>query len=395
MALLAQSPVQIERPLLSEDPVAFVIALRDLGLQVSGTERMLSIGTGTLADGGTLYCGASGSMLRFLLAALTTIPGSWLVDGTPRLRERPVGDLVDALRRLGARIECVSNEGFAPLRITGGRLDGGSVEVDASTSSQFVSGLMMASTRAAEPVEIQAQRLVSAPYVEITRRVIQEWGGSVQLRDDGRFVVSPSSLEGGRVAVEADFSSACYPAAGTALVGGTVRLPGLNAHSAQGDRGFFDLLRDMGATVEWQDDVAVVRGNGRLTAVDRDMSGMPDQVPTLAALAPFAEGVTRIRAVPHLRIKESDRLATVAAGLRAAGAAVEEYEDGLLIPGIWAESEPPATSVTIDTADDHRIAMSFAVLGLGRSGVEIAYPEVVDKSYPRFWSDFSRCFEAE
>ena len=394
MALLARRRVDIERLLLSEDPVAYVTALRDLGLNVSGTERLLTITPGASVTEASLYCGASGSMLRFLLAALTTCPGTWIVDGTARLRERPVGDLIAALRHLGAQIECLEDDGCAPLRIVGGRLAGGAVDVEASTSSQFVSGLMMAATRAAGPVEIRAHRLVSAPYVEITLRVIREWGGLVTRREDGTLVVTPSPLVAGTLAVEGDFSSACYPAAGAALVGGRVRLPGLNAASAQGDRGFFNLLETMGATVDWQQDVATCSGTGRLTAVDCDMSGMPDQVPTLAALAPFVAGVTRIRSVPHLRHKESDRLATVASGLRAVGAEVEEHEDGLSIPGIWAAADPPSGRVRVDTYDDHRIAMSFALLGLKRSGVEIACPEVVEKSYPRFWTDFSRCFEA-
>jgi 3-phosphoshikimate 1-carboxyvinyltransferase len=334
-------------------------------------------------------------MLRFLVAALTTQPGSWIVDGTPRLRERPVGDLVQAMRSLGAQIECLKEEGYAPLRIVGGELGGGCVEVEASTSSQFVSGLMMAATRAGDRVVIKARRLVSAPYVEITRRVVQEWGGVVVTKEDGTVEVEPAELLGGRLVVEGDFSSACYPAAAVALVGGSIRLPGLEVKSAQGDKKFFDVLTAMGAAVEWRDDVAMVTSRGELVGVDCDMSSMPDQVPTLAALAPFAAGTTRIRSVAHLRFKESDRLATVSSGLRAVGAEVDEHDDGLSIAGIWAERVPPAGSVTIDTADDHRIAMSFAVLGLKRSGVKIAYPEVVEKSYPRFWSDFSRCFEAE
>ncbi len=394
MALLARRPVLIERPLLSEDPLAFVNALRDLGLVVSGTGRLLTIGVGDAVGEASIFCGASGSMLRFLVAALATQRGTWILDGTQRLRERPVGDLVRALRSLGAQIEYLEDEGFAPLRIVGARLHGGSVEIEASTSSQFVSGLMMAATKASDRVVIKARRLVSAPYVEVTLRVMREWGGVVDWQADGTLVVHPSVLGGGRFVVEGDFSSACYPAAGVALVGGSVRLLGLDARSAQGDRGFFDILTMMGATVEWSKDVATVTGSRELTAVDRDMSDMPDQVPTLAALAPFAEGVTRIRSVPHLRLKESDRLAMVASGLRAVGAQVEEHEDGLSIPGVWSRQEPPAGSVIIETADDHRIAMSFAVLGLKRSGVEIAYPGVVEKSYPRFWSDFSRCFEA-
>ncbi|MDH3255583.1 MAG: 3-phosphoshikimate 1-carboxyvinyltransferase, partial [Acidobacteriota bacterium] len=343
----------------------------------------------------SISCGASGTMLRFLTAALTTLDGEFVLDGVERLRERPLGELIQALRSLGARIECLGREGFAPLRITGGELAGGRVEIPAGISSQFVSALLMAATRATARLEIKARDPVSAPYLDVTKKVLRDWGAEIEEGGGGTLMVDPVELTGGRFVVEGDFSSACYLAAGAALLGGRLSLPGLDTRSAQGDRLFLDLLAAMGAKVEWRNGVLCVEGQGQLVALDRDMSGMPDQVPTVAALAPFARGTTRIRNVPHLRLKESDRLAAVAKGLRAVGAQVEELEDGLTIPGIWAEVEPACDEAVIDTFNDHRIAMSFAVLGLRRRHVSIASPRVVEKSYPSFWTDFSRCLETK
>jgi 3-phosphoshikimate 1-carboxyvinyltransferase len=395
LALLTRRPVLIERPLLADDTRAFLAALRSTGMTVSGTARAISIANGPATDQGTVFCAASGTMLRFATAALSTTSGVWTVDGGRRLRERPVGDLVNALRAQGARITYLGATGFAPLRIHGRGLAGGRVVVTAGASSQYVSALMMAALKARTKTVIEVRSLVSAPYIEITTRCIREWGGRVESRPDGVVEVAPAKLCGGRYTVEGDYSSACYLAAAAALTGGRVALDGLSKDSVQGDRRFLDVLASMGASVTWRNEYVEISGDPPLAAVDLDMSDMPDQVPTLAALAPFALGTTRIRGVPHLRIKESDRIASVAAGLRAAGAVAKELEDGLEIVGVWGNRPPPTGPVVIDTADDHRIAMSFAVLGLARGGVEIEHPDVVEKSFPDFWNVFARCCEAD
>jgi 3-phosphoshikimate 1-carboxyvinyltransferase len=192
------------------------------------------------------------------------------------------------------------------------------------------------------------------------------------------------------VVVEGDYSAAAYFAAGAALTAGDVRLLGLAARSAQGDRRFLELLERMGARVETRSGVVRVTGPDRLEAIDVDMRDLPDQVPTLAALAPFARGVTRIRGVPHLRLKESDRLAAMAAELARVGAGVRERAEGLEIAGVWADRPAPDDAVTVDSRGDHRVAMSMAVLGLRRGGVRIERPAVVRKSFPGFWDLFGR-----
>jgi len=399
LAVLARSPILIENPLVAEDTRLFLEALPKLGFKV--TERDNSdvhlepVELDPAAGETTIFCGNAGTMLRFLVATLTVVPGTWILDGVPRLRERPVRPLVDALRRLGARIEYLGAEGYVPLRLHGGTFGGGgagTTVLDAGESSQYLSALLMAALRAPGPVTVEVESLTSRPYVDVTLGVVAAFGGRIEEDGDRIYRVWPSPLDAGgagRVRVEGDWSAAAYPAAAAALTGGEVTLEGLVRGSRQGDRRFLDLLEEMGAEVSWQGDEVTIRG-GALRGIEADLSSMPDQVPTLAALAPFARGTTHIFNVAHLRIKESDRLEAMATELRKAGAEVEEGPDWLRIPGIWADREPPRSPVHIDPRGDHRIAMSLALVNLRRPGIEVTAPEVVGKSYPGFWRDLAR-----
>jgi 3-phosphoshikimate 1-carboxyvinyltransferase len=386
LALLGRLPLTIRRPLLSEDTLHFLAGLEVCGFRVDHRPAEVRIEPGALAAGGEVFCGAGGTMFRFLTAALTAVPGHWRLDGVPRLRERTVAPLLSALRQLGAEIACPEREGFAPLEIVGGTLRGGRARLDAGASSQFLSAILMAAQRALEPTVVELEALTSQPYVDLTVDAIAELGGSVRRPSPSRFEVRPSRLSSRDVEVEADFSAAAYPAAAAALTGGEVELEPLRAASKQGDRRLLGLLEQMGARVRWTENGVRVAG-GELRSIDVDLSALPDQVPTVAALAPFAAGTTRIRNVPHLRIKESDRLSAMAQELARAGAEVEELADGLVIPGVWARTPPLRTPVEIDTHGDHRIAMSMALVGLRRPGLRIREPGVVAKSYPDFWKD--------
>ncbi len=413
LALLGARETVVERPLLAEDTRLFLDALRDLGWAVELREGEVRLSPPTdPPDRAEIFCGNAGTMFRFLTAILCTVPGRFRLDGTPRLRERPVGPLLEALRALGARVACSGREGFAPLEIEGASLCGGSALLRAGESSQYLSALLLAGLRAAETVRLEVDGLTSAPYVELTREAIRRAfpGGSDPVEETGVevgrrvFEITPAVPAAERMTVEADLSAACYPAAGAALTGGRVEIVGVRRDSAQGDRGLLDLLERMGASVEWGAGRVEVRGPAGddegaegLTAPGAvDLSAMPDQVPTVAALAPFSRGVTRIENVAHLRIKESDRLRAMAQGLTRLGVPVEERPDGLVIPGCWARGPfegarvVPGEPVEIDPFDDHRIAMSFALVGLRRGGVSVARPEVVAKSYPGFWADFDR-----
>jgi 3-phosphoshikimate 1-carboxyvinyltransferase len=247
----------------------------------------------------------------------------------------------------------------------------------------------MAATQAADEVVLKVKALVSAPYLQLTREILRSFG-AITLEDAEASVyrIQPCSLEKRRYEVEGDFSSAAYPAAGAILTGGIVSVEGLRQDSQQGDRGFLDVLSAMGAEVKWHDKGFEIRAERPLAGIDIDMSSLPDQVPTLAVLAPFAAGKTVIRNVRHLRIKESDRLAAMVRELGRLGAAIQERTDGLEIEGSWADrSQVPTNKVEVETHGDHRVAMSMAICGLARPGVVIGTPEVVAKSYPSFWSD--------
>ena len=402
LSLLTGGPVLLGHPLDSEDIRCFAAALRSCGLGVSGmgSDSLEILPGKTPPERADIDCGASGTMFRFLLAILTTLPGRWRLDGISRLRERTVGPLAEALRRLGARIDFPEREGFAPVVIHGGTLGAGDTTLDAGSSSQFLSALLMAALRAPGAVTVEVRSLTSGPYVDLTLEAIRAFGGEVERRGEATFVVHPGDLRGGRHDVEGDYSAAGYPAAAAVLTGGEVELEGLRRASFQGDRGFLDLLERMGARVRWRGETddggsrEIVRVSAReLRALEVDLSAMPDQVPTVAALAPFASGTTRITNVPHLRIKESDRLAAMARELRRAGATVDEEPDGLRIPGVWAGTPPPHEPVVLSSHGDHRIAMSCALVGLRRPGVSIAAPGVVAKSYPRFWDDLESLLE--
>lgn len=410
LALLGGREAVVERPLLAEDTRLFLDALRDLGWAVERGGADVRLGPpAEPPERAEVFCGNAGTMFRFLTAILCTIPGRFRLDGTARLRERPVGPLLEALRALGARVTCPGREGAAPLEIEGASLRGGSAVLRAGESSQYLSALLLAGLRAAEPVRLEVDGLTSAPYVELTREAIRRAfpRGADPVSEGapraGRrvFEVTPDVPAAERFTVEADLSAACYPAAGATLTGGRVEILGVRRDSAQGDRGLFDLLERMGAAVEWGAGRVVVRGpdeggEGLEAPGTVDLSAMPDQVPTVAALAPFARGETRIENVAHLRIKESDRLRAMARGLSRLGVPVEERPDGLVIPGCWAPDGSGGSRVVtgepveIDPFDDHRIAMSFALVGLRRRGVRVAHPEVVAKSYPAFWTDFDR-----
>ncbi len=396
LALLARQPVVLEGPLQSEDIELFATALSQAGYAVSLTDDAMEIRPGPTPEGGDLFCGNNGTMLRFLTASLTAIPGVWRLDGSARLRRRPLGPLVEALGSLGGQIEYLERHGFAPLQISGGSLEGGRAEIDARLSSQFASAILMAATGAKQAVDLRVRSLRSAPYVDLTVDTLYRFQAGIEAlgkEGTGTWRVSPGPLEGGTWRMEGDFSAAAYPAAAAALAGGRVRIEGVSPESRQGDRRFLEVLADMGAGVEWLSGTLQVTGAEVLRSVEVDFSDMPDQVPTLAALAPYAMGTTTIANVPHLRIKESDRLAAMSTELRRLGADLDELPDGLVVRGTWVDKPVPSGEVEVDTYGDHRIAMSLAICGLRRPGVVVREPEVVAKSYPSFWRDLEGLIE--
>ncbi|HTQ79330.1 MAG TPA: 3-phosphoshikimate 1-carboxyvinyltransferase, partial [Thermoanaerobaculia bacterium] len=302
-AFFPDAPTFVERPLHAEDTRLFLAALKVAGFAVEETAEGVALTPGPLPSDGEreIFCGNAGTLLRFLVATLAVVPGRWRLDGTPRLRERPVGPLVDALTRLGARIEYLGREGCIPLRIEGGSLRGGITAIDAGESSQYLSALLMAGLAAPGEVVIEVGALTSQPYIDVTLAAAATFGGRIERAGERAWRVLPGLAPVSRVRVEGDWSAACYPAAAAALTGGSVRLTGVLPDSRQGDRQFLSLLSAMGATVAWEGEAVVVSGPSLeqgLRGIDADLSGLPDQVPTLAAIAPFAAGTTRITNVP-------------------------------------------------------------------------------------------------
>jgi 3-phosphoshikimate 1-carboxyvinyltransferase len=333
-----------------------------------------------------IYLGNSGTSMRFLTALVALGEGEYVLTGTDRLCQRPLGELLEALAQVGVRTVSEKGDGCPPVRVTGG-LTGGKARLSGAISSQYLSALLFIGPLAPKGLVIEVTgELVSRPYVDLTLEVLEEFGISYY-REGYRLF----QLPGGQCylpreyQIEADASSASYFWAAAALTGGRVTITNLRLASRQGDAAFPRVLERLGCVIESTEAGLKVTG-GTLQGVEADMATMPDLVPTLAVLAAFAQGQTVITGVAHLRHKESDRLHAVATELAKMGIKARETDDGLIIRG----GEP--RGAVIDTYDDHRIAMSFAVAGLKVPGVVINHPGCVAKSFPEFWEFFERLY---
>ncbi len=390
VAALAKGPSTLTGALDSDDTRVMVDSLQKLGINVTHTPetaliRVKGCGGEIPAAEADLYVGNSGTSLRFLTALAASGRGTYRLDGNPRMRQRPVADLLQALNGLGADCKSDLNTGCPPVTVKTGGLDGGFAFVKGDVSSQFLSGLLMAlpGSNHLTTVEVEGT-LVSLPYVTMTLSVMASFGVRVGNRKNRRFDVHPGHYTGRSYAIEPDASAASYFFALAAITGGTVTVEGLGTNSVQGDMGFVDVLEHMGCKVERSADSTTVTG-GPLRGFDVDMNAISDTVMTLGIVALFASGFTRIRNVGHIRHKETDRISALANELRKLGASVDEHPDGLLIV-------PPATltPARIATYDDHRMAMSFALAGVKSGGVTIEDPGCVAKTYPGFWDDLAR-----
>ena len=393
LAAMADGRSTISGAGLNDDTRRMAAALSALGFELAVDEaasRIIVDGRGGAipARGRELDAGGAGTAMRFLLGFLTLGRGSFRLDGNRRMRERPVGPLLDALAALGISVRAERDNGCPPVLIEIGQdgVRGGVARIDAAVSSQFVSALLMPAPLWPRGLKLTVTGEAARPFIAMTLRLMERWGVSGTMR--GGEIVVPG---GQRYAaqknfeVEPDASSASYFAAAAALVGGSVILEGLRADSVQGDIEFLKLLERMGARVEWRADGVKVSGSGEnLVGADVAMGGMPDLVPTLAAIAPFCLSPTRIRGVSFIRHHESDRLRALATELHRLGASVHECEDGMLI-------EPSRIGpAAVETYDDHRIAMAFAVTGLKTAGIRIRNPGCVSKTYPDFFRDLAR-----
>jgi 3-phosphoshikimate 1-carboxyvinyltransferase len=383
VAALAKGRSRITNPLFSDDSYWLMDALVRLGFDLTadhdGGEVLVQGGGGKiLASDVDLFVGNAGTVSRFLPPALALGRGPYTVDGEPRMRERPVADLVDGMRQLGAAVEYAGEDGRFPLKVLGGGIRGGTARISGTKSSQFASGLLMAAPYADAPVSLRVEGRKQWPYIGITVAVMRAFGVNVEGAPD-LFTVQPAAYGPLDYEVEPDASAASYFMAAAAVTGGRVKIASLGSASPQGDLRFADVLRDMGCEVGLSPDSIEVQGPDRLRGVDVDMNSFSDTMITLAAIAPFAVGPTTIRNVGHTRLQETDRLSAVATELHRLGIRTQETPSSICI--IPAMPRP----ALIRTYGDHRMAMSFAVAGLVAPGIRIGDPGCVTKTFPGFF----------
>ena len=387
LAALARGETVVRDALDADDTRVMLAALRRLGINaMSGSSPEIRIHgcAGAIpVRSADLFLGNAGTAFRPLTAVLALSGGDYRLSGVPRMHERPIGDLVAALRAIGAQIDYTGAEGFPPLAIHAGRIDVGQpVRVRGDVSSQFLTALLMALPLAGRPAEILVEgELISRPYVEITLNLMRRFGVDVGREGWRSFRVPAGGYASpGEIHVEGDASSASYFLAAGAIAGGPVRVLGVGRDSIQGDVRFVEVLERMGARVSVGPNWIEVSGGGKLRALDADLNHIPDAAMTAAVMALFADGPSVLRNIASWRVKETDRLAAMATELRKLGATVEEGADYLRVapPGRWV----PAT---IDTYDDHRMAMCFSLAALGGVAVRINDPGCVAKTFPEYF----------
>jgi len=398
LAALSTGTTEVRDVLLSDDTERMLDALRTLGVAVEQLDKHVFQVTGCSGDfpnkEAELFLGNAGTAFRPLTAALALSGGNYRLSGVERMHERPIGDLVDALRQLGANIRYLGNEGFPPLQILPSMMAGDVVQVRGNVSSQFLTGLLMALPLFGQTVSVEViGELISKPYIEITLAMMARFGVKVERQGWQRFVVFGGNgyLSPGTIYVEGDASSASYFLAAGAIGSGPVRIEGVGSESIQGDVRFADALALMGAQIEhganWME--ASAPHGDKLKAVDLDCNHIPDAAMTLAVAALFAEGTTTLRNIASWRVKETDRIAAMATELRKVGATVEEGADYIRI-------SPPTQirHASIDTYDDHRMAMCFSLAAFGAEGMRINDSGCVAKTFPDYFSAYASITQA-
>lgn len=383
LAALAHGPSTLTGALAADDTLAFAAGLRSLGFDADETAggrwRVQGAGGRIPAPESSVFCAEAGTAARFLLAASAAGEGSYRFDAAAQLRRRPLSPLLEALRAQGARTEPADADRL-PLTLVAGGLSGGQLSLPGDTSSQFISALLMAAPLARSPLTIEVDGLVSRPYVDMTLTMMDQFGVTTEREDHRRFRVSPATYAARSYEVEPDASTASYFYAAAAVSGGRVKVAGLHRKGClQGDIRFVDVLAAMGCSVEDEPDGVVVAGPARLAGLTIDMGDISDTFMTLAAIAPLADAPVTITGVANVRLKESDRIAAMEDNLGRLGVRTESGSDYLRIhPGT-------PTAGHVDPVGDHRIAMSFAVLGLRVPGLLIDDPECVSKTCPTFY----------
>ncbi len=390
VAALAKGTTHLSGVLDCQDTQVMIESLNRLGINVKHDPEQRTVEVKGCAglvsqSSASLWLENSGTSIRFLTALCATGQGEFVLDGNQRMRERPIQDLVEALKLLNIDIACENETGCPPVRIKANGFSGGTTSISGNVSSQYLSALLMVAPAAQGPVTINIlDEMVSKPYLEITLGVMAQFGVVIDRAKPTVWKIEPQTYQRSAVyEIEPDASAASYFFAAAAITGGRVTVEGLNQDALQGDINFIRVLEDMGCQIERGRNSVTVQG-GPLKGIDVDMNDISDTAQTLAAVAVFAEGPTCIRNVGHIRHKETDRISAVATELKRLGIRVEESEDSITInPG---EIQP----ATVETYDDHRMAMSFALIGLNVPGIVINDPDCTVKTYPQFFSDLEK-----
>jgi 3-phosphoshikimate 1-carboxyvinyltransferase len=397
IASLADGTTRLTNAIFSDDSRYFANALQTLGFNVQLDESshemtITGLGGRIPAKKAELFIGNAGTAARFLTAFLTLGHGEYILDGEPRMRERPIGDLVEALTQLGAKLSPASTDNWSlvtdysnicpPIKIVANGLPGGKTKIAGDISSQFLSALLMVAPYAQSPIEIELTTdLNSKPYVDMTVSIMKNFGLEVERNGYKRFTIHPASyLPITNYPIESDASAASYFFAAPAICGGTVKVENISRKSVQGDIAFLGVLKQMGCTVTETDNCLLVTGPSELHGIDVDMRDIPDTAQTLAAIAPFADSPTRIRGIASARVKETDRVHATCVELDRLGVRVEEHEDGMTIHPV-GKMRP----AVIQTYNDHRMAMAFSLIGLRFDGVTIENPSCVSKTFPNYF----------
>ncbi|HEY8748808.1 MAG TPA: 3-phosphoshikimate 1-carboxyvinyltransferase [Tepidisphaeraceae bacterium] len=398
LAAIAQGRCTLSNVLFADDTLVMLDCLGRLGMGLEINRAALSVsvsgrGGNIPANQAELFCGNSGTTIRFLSAMCALGRGRFNLDGIARMRQRPIGQLVDLLKNLGGRVSYVMAEGFPPIEIQADGLAGGIIRFGGAQSSQYLSAVLQAAPYCRHEVTVDlVGEQTSWPYVAMTMRLMDEFGSTPHLIRDSitgdpkQIIVPQDPYQPTDYAIEPDASNAAYFLAMAAIhPESQITIPRLGKDSLQGDVGFVDVLRKMGAATQITQDSITVTGTGELEGIEIDLSSMPDQAQTLGVVALFATGETIIRGLHTLRVKETDRIAALATELRKLGAEVEVEGDDITI-------RPPGaiTPAQIDTYDDHRMAMSFAVAGTRAAGVVIKDAECVNKTYPNYFADLEK-----
>ena len=393
IAALAKGVTKITNLLVSDDINHMLNALKSLGIEYTlsdcGTECTVIGNNGffKINQSLELYLGNAGTAMRPLCAALAASKGEFILTGEPRMKERPIGHLVDALTQLNANVEYLESKDYPPVKITGKNLSGDIVSIDGSISSQFLTAILMISPLLDTDTTINIDgELVSKPYIDITLDIMSRFGVTVQNNNYQSFTISgkQSYQALDKYMVEGDASSASYFLAAGAIKGGSVTVHGVGKLSVQGDKHFADVLEEMGAEIQWQDESITVTGKP-LFAVDMDMNHIPDAAMTIATTALFAKGTTTIRNIYNWRVKETDRIHAMATELKKVGAEVIEGKDFISIT-------PPAEikHAEIDTYNDHRVAMCFSLVALSDTPVTINDPKCTAKTFPDYFEKLAQ-----